>query len=192
MTIEDQFTPSDLTGCGGGATRRHALVGLAAAAGALCAGCSSSSSNGSSGAPSTSQPAAGAGSSTSSSSSPASSDSTSGSAAMSSGSTSSSGAAGSGGTVLAPVASVPVGGGKILSDKQIVLTQPTAGDIKAFSAVCTHQGCTVGSVDNSLITCPCHGSQYKITDGSVVTGPAARALAPHQVKVENGQVLLIS
>ncbi|NUR62334.1 MAG: Rieske (2Fe-2S) protein [Catenulispora sp.] len=197
MTIEDQTTPSDVVTCGG-ATRRHALAGLAVAAGALCAACSSSSSKGASGAPSTSQP--GAGSGTSMSSPPASSGSSSDTAASSSGSTSgsasgsssSSGSAGSGGTALAPVSAVPVGGGKILADQGIVLTQPSAGTIKAFSAVCTHQGCSVATIEKSLITCPCHGSQFKIADGSVANGPATQALAPKQVKVENGQILLVS
>lgn len=194
MTIENQIVPSDVADCGG-ASRRHALVGLAVAAGAICAGCSSNGSSAKPASPTTSQ--AGGDGPSSSSSSPASSGSSSD--ASSSGTSSSSGsgassssAAGAAGAALAAVSAVPVGGGKILADKQIVLTQPTAGTIKAFSAVCTHQGCTVGSVDNGLITCPCHGSQYKITDGSVVAGPAPRALAPQQVKVENGQILLAS
>ncbi|GAA1954856.1 Rieske (2Fe-2S) protein [Catenulispora subtropica] len=190
MTLDAQTTPTELVSCGG-ATRRHALAGLAAAAGALCAGCSSSGSKDNSGAPPTSQPAGG--STTAASSSSVGSSSPASSSGSSDGTTASSGSApGAGGDALAPVSAVPVGGGKILADRQIVLTQPTAGDIKAFSAVCTHQGCTVASVDGQLITCPCHGSQYKITDGSVVTGPASRALAPHRVKVENGQILLVS
>lgn len=169
-----------------GTSRRNALVGLAVAAGALCAGCSSSS-GGHSGSPATSQPGT-AGSSTTSS---ASQSPTANSSSASSASGSSTAPA-AGGTALAQVSAVPVGGGKILADQQIVLTQPTAGDIKAFSAVCTHRGCTVGSVDSSVITCPCHGSQFKITDGSVATGPATQPLAPRQVKVENGQILLVS
>lgn len=175
----------------GGATRRHALVGLAVAAGALCAGCSSSGSGSSSGPATTSQPTGGGSSQSSSASAPSSSSAGGASSSGSAGSSSSS-ASGAGGNALAQVSDIPVGGGKILADKQIVLTQPTAGDIKAFSAVCTHQGCTVASIDNSLITCPCHGSQYKITDGSVVAGPAPRPLAPQRVKVENGQVMLAS
>lgn len=199
MTIEDQTTSTDVVTCGG-ASRRHALAGLAAAVGTLCAACSSSS-KGSSGSPATSQAGTGMSSSSSSASSSApasSSGSSSDTAASSSGSASGSssasgsGSAGSGGTALAPVSAVPVGGGKILADQSIVLTQPTAGTIKAFSAVCTHQGCTVASVEKSLITCPCHGSQFSITDGSVANGPATQPLAAKQVKVENGQILLVS
>lgn len=197
MTIEDQTTSSDVVTCG--ATRRHALTGMAVAVGAFCAACSSSGSKGASASPTTGQTDAGSGTAMSSSSSPTASGSSSDTAASSSGpesgSTSTSGsgsASGSGGTALAPVSAVPVGGGKILTDQSIVLTQPSAGTIKAFSAVCTHQGCTVTSVDNSVITCPCHGSQFKITDGSVANGPATRPLAAKQVKVENGQIMLVS
>ena len=54
-------------------------------------------------------------------------------------------------------ADIPVGGGKVFDALKVVVTQPTAGDYKAFSAVCTHQGCTVNGVSNGVITCPCHG-----------------------------------
>src|SRR5881394_3182865 len=46
---------------------------------------------------------------------------------------------------LASTSDVPVGGGKILADKKIVLTQSKSGEFHGFSAVCTHAGCTVGS-----------------------------------------------
>ena len=82
-----------------------------------------------------------------------------------------------GGTTV-PESDVPVGGGTILADQKVVVTQPTAGQFKAFTAVCTHMGCTVASVANGTINCPCHGSQYSIKDGSVVAGPAPAPLAP--------------
>ena len=69
-------------------------------------------------------------------------------------------------------ADIPVGGGKIFDADNVVVTQPIAGTFKAFGATCTHQNCLVQSISDGLITCPCHGSQYSITDGSVVTaGP---------------------
>jgi nitrite reductase/ring-hydroxylating ferredoxin subunit len=93
---------------------------------------------------------------------------------------------------LAKSSDIPVGGGKIFADQLVVVTQPTAGSFKAFSAVCTHQGCTVGSIANGLIMCPCHGSEYSITDGSVkrpaVPGSNQKPLPPKTVTVTNGEI----
>ncbi len=80
-------------------------------------------------------------------------------------------------------ATIPVGGGTVFDGPKVVVTQPTEGDFKAFSAVCPHQGCTVGSVADGKITCPCHGSQFDITTGDVVTGPATSGLPPKTVTV---------
>ena len=162
-----------------GTRRRTALLGIAVAAGAVCAGCSSSKSSSASASPSTS--AAGGASSTAGSGTGSSSAAASGSGT---GSASSSGAA----SALAATSSVPVGGGTILTDQKIVLTQPTAGTYKAFSAICTHQGCVVGSVANGLIVCPCHGSSYHIADGSVANGPAPKPLPEVQITVAGGEI----
>jgi len=62
---------------------------------------------------------------------------------------------------------IPVGGGKIYAGDDTVVTQPTQGDFKAFSATCTHEGCLLTAVRNGTINCPCHGSRYSIEDGSV-------------------------
>ena len=90
---------------------------------------------------------------------------------------------------LALTSDVPVGGGKILADKKIVITQPRAGSFEAFTAICTHQGCTVSSVSGGTVNCPCHGSKFSITNGSVVTGPAASALAPVGIKVQGTSIV---
>lgn len=94
------------------------------------------------------------------------------------------------GKAIAKIADVPVGGGTILQADKIVVTQPRKGTFKAFTAVCTHQGCTVGDVTDGVIECPCHGSRYSITDGSVKEGPASRALREYPVTVKDGQVVL--
>ena len=94
------------------------------------------------------------------------------------------------GTELGPAADVPVGGGKVYPDQRIVVTQPQAGTFAAFSAVCPHQGCTVDSVQDGTIGCPCHGSKFKIADGSVVQGPANRPLEKKNVKVTGGKLEL--
>jgi Rieske Fe-S protein len=80
-------------------------------------------------------------------------------------------------------AEIPVGGGKVFDALKVVVTQPTAGDFKAFSAVCTHQGCTVNNVSNGVIMCPCHGSQYDIATGAVKQGPATKPLPAKSVTV---------
>lgn len=97
---------------------------------------------------------------------------------------------GGSGSARATVATskVPVDGGTILPDEQVVVTQPAQGEYKAFSAVCTHQGCTVSTVKNGTIDCPCHGSQYSIKDGSVVQGPATKPLAAYRCKVQGSTV----
>jgi Rieske Fe-S protein len=83
---------------------------------------------------------------------------------------------------------VPVGGGVILEDADYVITQPSKGDYKAFSKICTHQGCPVASVDNGNIHCDCHGSEYSIEDGSVTNPPATKALAESTTTVFEGKV----
>jgi len=90
---------------------------------------------------------------------------------------------------LALTSDVPVGGGKILADKKIVITQPRAGSFQAFTAVCTHQGCTVSSVSGGTVNCPCHGSKFSIANGSVVAGPAPSALAPVSIKVQGTSIV---
>ena len=98
-------------------------------------------------------------------------------------------AAPNGPPVLAKTADIPVGGGKILAGQKIVITQPQAGSFHAFTAVCTHQGCIVGSVAGGTINCPCHGSKFSIANGSVVNGPAASPLAPVSIKVQGTSIV---
>ncbi|MBI1377206.1 MAG: Rieske 2Fe-2S domain-containing protein [Frankiales bacterium] len=95
-----------------------------------------------------------------------------------------------GGAATIPTSDVPVGGGTVLADRQIVVTQPSAGEFKAFSAVCTHQGCIVAGVTNGVIVCPCHGSTYSIADGSVQGGPAPAPLPAETITVSGGTITL--
>ncbi len=97
-------------------------------------------------------------------------------------------ASGATGPVTLAASEVPVGGGVVVPDHKVVVTQPTRGDFKAFTAVCTHQGCLVGSVRNGQIVCPCHHSHFSITDGAVTSGPAPSPLAAKQVTVKGGKV----
>jgi cytochrome b6-f complex iron-sulfur subunit len=156
------------------ATRRMVLIGAGVAGVAALAACGSKSSGAAASAPAaTSQAAA-----------------TSGAAA-----TSASSAAASGGgaaTPLAQLSDIPVGTAISAKDNgaPIILTQPTAGVVKGFSAICTHMGCTVApSSDGKELDCPCHGSKYNATTGAVIHGPAPRALAVLAVKVVSGAVV---
>ncbi len=68
----------------------------------------------------------------------------------------------------------------ILTDQNIVVTQPTKGTFEGFSATCTHQGCQLASVAAGTINCACHGSQFSIKDGSNVTGPLGSPAGSHR------------
>jgi Rieske Fe-S protein len=83
---------------------------------------------------------------------------------------------------------VPVGGGVILDDADYVVTQPSRGKYQAFSKICTHQGCPVSAVENGVIHCNCHGSEYSISDGSVTNPPATKPLAESKTTVFEGAV----
>jgi len=86
------------------------------------------------------------------------------------------------GTRIGPASSVPVGGAASFTDpgtgQPAYVVQPTAGKLVAFSAICTHAGCTVGFQSGSPpeFVCPCHGSIYNATSGQVIQGPAVEAL----------------
>jgi len=151
-------------------SRRALLAGAGVTCAAMLAGCTThDASNGGS------APAAGGTATSAGGSAPA----TGGSAA--SGSAAAAGA-------LGATSQVPDGGGKIIDGKHIVITQPESGSFKAFSAICTHEGCIVSSVSHGTINCPCHGSRFSIKDGSVVNGPAPSPLAAIAIKVEGTSI----
>lgn len=178
QSTEQQTAGQSETCCGSshcGSSRRSVLraagVGAAAAAVGLTAAACGSSSSGGSAADAQNNAAAGGGAS-------ASSDSGSGSGS-------------GGGSALAQTSQVPVDGGVVVNaDGGIVITQPAAGTFKAFTAICTHQGCTVSSVSDNQITCPCHGSVFSAKDGSVISGPAQAPLSAKNIKVSGSQIFL--
>lgn len=111
-----------------------------------------------------------------------------------SGSTGGSGATGGSGGAsggLAKVSDIPVGGAvsaETADGRPVIVSQPSAGQIVAFSAICTHQGCTVAPA-GSMIRCPCHGSTYDLATGANTGGPAPKPLAAVPVKVKRGEVV---
>ncbi|KAB2594104.1 Rieske (2Fe-2S) protein [Streptomyces arboris] len=100
------------------------------------------------------------------------------------------GAGGAGGAVLAKTADIPEGGGVVFAAQKVVVTQPTAGQFKAFSATCTHQGCAVKDVTDNVITCPCHNSTFDAATGSPTAGPATQPLPPREISVEGDSITL--
>ncbi|MFJ2774223.1 Rieske (2Fe-2S) protein [Streptomyces sp. NPDC087300] len=155
----------------GRASRRAVIV---AGAGALAAGCSKYGDEGAE--PEASEPAAS--SVSPSGSAPGGKSSAPGSAKPPAG------------PELAKTSDIPVGGGKVVKDEKVVVTQPVSGEFKAFSAVCTHQGCTVSEVADGTINCPCHGSKYRVADASVADGPAPRPLPPRKITVTGNSITL--
>ena len=91
---------------------------------------------------------------------------------------------------LASTSQIPVGSGMIFTSQRIVVTQPAAGEYKAFSAVCTHMGCIVNQISDGTIDCPCHGSEYSIATGAVVRGPAPLPLPAKKIKITGDSIFL--
>ena len=92
---------------------------------------------------------------------------------------------------LAKVSDIPVGGAvsaTTAAGDPIIIAQPTAGEVVAFSAICTHRGCTVAPDDKRLL-CPCHGSTYDLATGDNTAGPAPSPLAKVTVTVEGDEVV---
>lgn len=92
------------------------------------------------------------------------------------------------GAELATTAEVPVGGGIILTDQKVVITQPSEGEFVAFSALCTHQQLMVTSVEDGVIMCDNHGSSYDAATGEVAGGPAPSALTEVAITVEGDKI----
>lgn len=93
------------------------------------------------------------------------------------------------GDELAVTSDVPVGGGVVLTDEKIVITQPVAGTFHAFTAVCTHQMLLVTSVEDGKILCANHGSSYSAENGEVEGGPAPSGLARVEIDVQDDKIL---
>lgn len=91
---------------------------------------------------------------------------------------------------VASTSDIEVGGGSVFPDAQVVITQPTEGEFKAFNITCTHQGCPVESVSDGHINCPCHGSKFSIEDGSPDGGPATSPLEEVSITVEGDSIVL--
>jgi Rieske Fe-S protein len=84
----------------------------------------------------------------------------------------------------------------IVADQNVVVTQPSEGEFRCFSAVCTHQGCLVSDVEDGTINCNCHFSRFSIEDGSVVAAaeggdPAQQDPLPElEIEVDGDEIRL--
>ncbi len=100
------------------------------------------------------------------------------------------------GTVVAKLSSLPVGGAVQFTDSQggpAFAVRPAGNDVKGFSAICTHAGCTVAYLDSDhRFHCPCHGAVYDGASGQVLAGPAPLPLSPIRLVVADGEVRLQS
>lgn len=103
---------------------------------------------------------------------------------------SSGGGGGAAGTKI-ETSKVPVNGGFVDEGAKVVVTQPSAGSYKAFTAVCPHEGCLVSKVDGGKITCPCHGSEFNAETGAVEKGPAEKGLEAKKAAV-SGSTITVS
>jgi len=91
---------------------------------------------------------------------------------------------------IVPLSAVAVGGSisATVQGKPIVLSRPNAGSVAGFSAICTHQGCTVNTAGGQL-PCPCHGSTFNAFTGAVIQGPAAAPLPVIDVGIDDGYIV---
>ena len=84
---------------------------------------------------------------------------------------------------------IPVGSGAIFPDLELVVTQPASGEFKCFTAICSHAGCIVSSVSDTIF-CMCHESEYDIETGDVVGGPATFPLQEFGISVSGDEISL--
>lgn len=101
------------------------------------------------------------------------------------------GGGGGGPAALATLSDIPVGSAVSANDadgKPILIARPKATTAVAFSAICTHMGCTVAPQGDKLV-CPCHQSMFEADTGQVLSGPAPSPLHPFPVRVKGGKVL---
>lgn len=96
--------------------------------------------------------------------------------------------------LLGPASDVMVGSGtkfQVDASLTILVTQPRAGEYRAFSATCTHSGCIVSGVQEGQIACGCHGARFNVETGAVEAGPARTALGKITVEVRGSDLYAI-
>lgn len=94
---------------------------------------------------------------------------------------------------IAALADVPVGGSidATINGEPALIAQPTAGQVVAFSAICTHQRCVVAAAGDKF-DCPCHGSKFDAATGDVLNGPALEPLLSIPVAISGDRIVAAS
>ena len=80
-----------------------------------------------------------------------------------------------------------------VGDRQVAIAN-IDGDLFAWDDFCTHQQCSLaeGELDGTVVECPCHGSQFEITTGEVVHGPAAEPVDVFEAREQDGELQVLS
>jgi cytochrome b6-f complex iron-sulfur subunit len=98
-------------------------------------------------------------------------------------------------TPVIPVADLPVGGQASVSvdGRTLLLNRASEDTVQAFSAACTHQGCTVAPGQDQgrpTFACPCHGSHFDVATGVPYGGPAKKPLTEFTAAVDGDSVVV--
>jgi Rieske Fe-S protein len=95
---------------------------------------------------------------------------------------------------VGPLSAVEKDSGAIVrfGNKPVIMIRTAGGEVKAFSATCTHLDCTVQyRKDLGVIWCACHNGRYDLT-GRNIAGPPPRPLEEYRVTVQEGEILISS
>lgn len=90
---------------------------------------------------------------------------------------------------ICPLSNVPKHGGIVVDSANIVLIREGGDNVKAFSSICTHAGCSVSEVVDEKIKCACHGSEFSAKDGTPISGPAKKPLQQIDVEIKDGIIV---
>ncbi len=96
-------------------------------------------------------------------------------------------------TMVAALADIPVGTGKVVpvDNRPVIIVNTADGGVKAFSAICTHLGCVVDwNKGKNVIQSPCHDGRFNPVTGAVVSGPPPRPLPPYELSVKEGKIYI--
>lgn len=81
---------------------------------------------------------------------------------------------------------------KVSVSDEHVLVANVAGKLYAIGNTCTHRGCSLdeGELEGNIVTCPCHGGQFDVTNGKVVAPPPSKDEPQYEVEIQGTDVLV--